>query len=157
MPRLPAISLSAPAISSAWPRLSSTQGPAISASGRRLPKRTAPTATIALDGTAVGAVIDTSPEPADHERMRVRGQHADAVPGPLTTALVRCSFGKQHRTYGWPTKPALATEPRPNHRVAKGAILRISRNETVLRVYHGDNSVGHRRPDPGSPLRTRQF
>src|SRR5258706_3038402 len=86
MARGPALSLSATAISSAWPRLSSMQGPAISASGRRLPKRTAPAATIGLGGTAVGAVIDTSPKPADHERMQVRGQHADAVSSPLTSA-----------------------------------------------------------------------
>src|SRR6266478_8818935 len=86
MPRLPAISLSAPAVSSAWSRLSSTQGPAISASGRRLPKRTAPAATVGLGGTAVGAVIDTSPKPADHERRHGCGQHAGAVPGILTTA-----------------------------------------------------------------------
>src|SRR5258706_15808238 len=80
-----AFSWSAPAISSAWPRLSSMQGPAISASGRRLPKRTAPAATGGLGGTAVGAVIDTSPKPADHERRHVFGQHAGAVPGILTT------------------------------------------------------------------------
>jgi hypothetical protein len=68
------------------------QGPAINASGRRLPKRTAPAATIGLGGTAVGAVIDTSPEPADHERMQVRGQHADAAPGTLATATAAAVF-----------------------------------------------------------------
>src|SRR5450631_4384478 len=45
MPSRAAISLSAAAISRAWPRLSSAHGPAISANGRSLPKRTAPAAT----------------------------------------------------------------------------------------------------------------
>src|SRR5712675_407049 len=45
MPTRAAISLRALAISSACARLSSAHGPAISASGSRLPKRTAPTAT----------------------------------------------------------------------------------------------------------------
>src|SRR6266545_6269849 len=48
MPILPAISLSAEAISNAWARLSSAHGPAISASGSALPKRAAPTATTAF-------------------------------------------------------------------------------------------------------------
>src|SRR5712672_1036496 len=45
MPTRAAISLRALAISSACARLSSAHGPAISASGSRLPKRTLPTAT----------------------------------------------------------------------------------------------------------------
>src|SRR5262249_614610 len=57
MPSLPAISLSAAAISSAWSRLSSAQGPAISASGSALPKRVAPTATTALGAGSTAMFI----------------------------------------------------------------------------------------------------
>src|SRR4029078_7875046 len=48
MPRRPAISLRAGAVSSACARLSSTQGPAIIASGKPLPKRAFPAATTGL-------------------------------------------------------------------------------------------------------------
>src|SRR6187551_68797 len=48
MPRRPAISLRACAVSSACARLSSTQGPAIIASGKPLPKRAFPAATTGL-------------------------------------------------------------------------------------------------------------
>src|SRR5215467_1156194 len=61
MPTRAAISLSAPAISRACARLSSAHGPAIRASGRRLPKRTAPTATSELAAGATAIVTVSSP------------------------------------------------------------------------------------------------
>src|SRR5205809_7203786 len=50
MPTLAVISFSADAISSAWSRLSSAHGPAMSASGSELPKRVLPTVTTAAAG-----------------------------------------------------------------------------------------------------------
>src|SRR5262249_54961052 len=63
----PAIFLRAEAIWSAWSRLSSAHGPAISASGSPLPKRVLPTATIGLGaGSAFIA--------GDHAPAVLRGQ-----------------------------------------------------------------------------------
>ena len=53
----PPISFSASAVSSACARLSSAQGPAISASGKSLPKRAAPTATTGLGVGFMAAVM----------------------------------------------------------------------------------------------------
>src|SRR6185312_6815560 len=65
MPTRPAISFSAAAISSACARLSIWQGPAISASGRVLPKRTAPMLTIGfgfwLKGSLAAGPCGASP------------------------------------------------------------------------------------------------
>src|ERR1051325_6050784 len=81
MPRRPAISLSAAAISSAWARLSSAHGPAIRASGSALPKRAAPIATTALaDGLLpaaadwCGGVRPVSFMRPDHAAAAARGQ-----------------------------------------------------------------------------------
>src|SRR5580704_9749441 len=65
-----AISLSAAAMSKAWARLSSTHGPAISASGRLLPKRTFPTATTAFGSAFFGVIA------GDHEGHAGSGQPA---------------------------------------------------------------------------------
>src|ERR1700722_12171054 len=70
MPSLAVSSLSAPAISNAWPRLSSTHGPAMSASGNSLPKRALPTATTTLGFTSISVLA------GDHEGGSEPGQRA---------------------------------------------------------------------------------
>src|SRR5664280_1979867 len=72
MPTRAVISLSAAAISSACARLSSAQGPAISASGSVLPKRTAPIETVALGFWLVSKTI--GPRGRDHEAAKPPGQ-----------------------------------------------------------------------------------
>src|SRR5262249_2362362 len=61
IPPGPAIFLSAEAISSAWSRLSSAHGPAISASGSPLPKRVLPMATIGLGAGSTFIAGDHAP------------------------------------------------------------------------------------------------
>src|ERR1700722_1011426 len=68
MPSRAAISFSAPAMSNACARLSSAHGPAISANGSLLPKRTLPTVTIGL-GLVVISVLA-----GDHHRRAASGQ-----------------------------------------------------------------------------------
>src|SRR6516164_214347 len=63
------MSLSAQAISKAWSRLSSAQGPAISASGSLLPNRMPPTAT-----TGLGAGSQQTFMAADHATRPPSGQ-----------------------------------------------------------------------------------
>src|SRR5579872_2080083 len=70
MPHRAAMSLSAPAMSRACARLSSTQGPAISTSGNALPNRALPTATTELGLAAIALIA------ADHEARRRFGQPA---------------------------------------------------------------------------------
>src|SRR5580693_10422061 len=70
MPRRAAISLSAPAMSKAWVRLSSTHGPAISASGKALPNRALPMVTVELGLAAITFIA------ADHEGRNRLGQPA---------------------------------------------------------------------------------
>src|SRR6476646_3528012 len=57
MPTLPAISFSASAVSSACARLSSAQGPAMSASGKALPNRALPIVTAGLCAGFMAAVM----------------------------------------------------------------------------------------------------
>src|SRR6185436_4360423 len=84
MPSLPVISLSAEAISSACARLSSAQGPAIRANGRSLPKRTLPTATVAL-GFGSTRMVTTAPCAAHHGEPVHAGQCVGAGQIPATS------------------------------------------------------------------------
>src|SRR5262249_37244781 len=61
IPALPAVSLRAEAISNACSRLSRAQGPAISASGRVLPKRAVPIVTIGLGAGSARMACDHAP------------------------------------------------------------------------------------------------
>src|SRR5215469_1264619 len=67
MPTRLVMSFSAEAISSAWARLSSAHGPAISANGRSLPKRALPTAT-------TGDLLGVASIAADHGGRGPPGQ-----------------------------------------------------------------------------------
>src|ERR1700683_2527386 len=88
MPHRAAISLSADAVSKACARLSSTQGPAISASGSALPMRTLPIVTVELGFAAIiipaaGAVF------ARGERRRLKERALDVGDDrPVALAVV---------------------------------------------------------------------
>src|SRR5262249_38618977 len=77
-PTWPAMSLRAETISSACARPSSAQGPATSTSGRLLPKRAAPTATVALGAGSTFMAGDHAPalfrgqRPAQRDECLVR-------------------------------------------------------------------------------------
>src|SRR6202035_1864570 len=85
MPSRAVMSLSAAAMSKACARLSSAHGPAIKASGRLLPKRTLPTATMAF-GSAFFGVIEGdhdghggAGQPTSFQRGKVRRPQEHAV------------------------------------------------------------------------------
>src|SRR5919199_2846539 len=78
MPSPSAISFSAAAVSSACARLSSAQGPAISASGRSLPKLTRPTDTTLFGAAPIRsshqpALLDGRRDEGGEERVRLEG------------------------------------------------------------------------------------
>ncbi len=84
MPARAAISFSAEAISSACARLSSWHGPAISASGNALPKRTFPTLTIGL-GADIGPTLRNAKPPVNSaKRETTPGRCGGGNPGPLS-------------------------------------------------------------------------
>src|SRR5579862_1648098 len=70
MPSRAAISISEPAISKACARLSSAHGPAISANGSLLPKRTLPTATMGFGLTVMGVLAGNHEGPAPSGQLR---------------------------------------------------------------------------------------
>src|SRR5689334_5081970 len=76
-PSFDVISLSAAAISSAWARLSSAHGPAISARGNALPRRMLPIVTI---GLGAGSTLTVTEVPCRRtmagEGHRVNGRSA---------------------------------------------------------------------------------
>src|SRR5207248_7797606 len=71
IPSLRLISLRAAAVSSACSRLSSAQGPAMSANGSALPNRTPPTVTAAFGAGSMARSIRIAP---DHALQTGRGQ-----------------------------------------------------------------------------------
>src|SRR3977135_826658 len=109
MPAAAAISLSAIAVSSAWLRLSSAQGPAMTASGRALPKCTFPTATIGLAG---GSTFDIQPtmKPADRpvNRSATADERSIAVvaPGAVSLVLMGLFWPKELGSFG-PRGPSI--------------------------------------------------
>src|SRR5213592_1457426 len=109
MPSLAAISLSAEAISSAWSRLSSAHGPAIRASGRALPKRVAPTATVALGAGSTACI----------------GRTMKAEVGPVN-GRGRLFLASQQ------TRAGRADEPDPRAALGKLVLERLDRNLAEL-------------------------
>ena len=127
MPAAPAISFSADAISSACARLSSAHGPAISASGSALPKRTLPIATTELGRTWSDHACPHAGGQLDRRRETAPGRCGGGNPGPL-------SF------IGLQTRPTASTMA---NRVLRN--LKVISENPLIRVRNLEKTVTSRR------------